>query len=221
MKILEIFSVLALVLFIAPACGATEKGTKPPLPDFSADQVRGRAAKLKEMRDLLSDKEPTVRLAAFSQMVDSEDTDVQELAFDFGFSSADAAIRSIALKKRLLRMSNFAVEVIKYGGDWIAKDIKQGRGVTIPTTISWKIGAKDRNTGFLAFGFHNGEAKGGGVSISGKNVSIQTDGNFSGSPACSGTLTLNDSNELVGPLSCTGVASTGATTLLEVRMRVN
>jgi hypothetical protein len=219
MKTLILAFALAVVSFMVPAFAA-QKGAKATLPDVSADQIRGRAAKLKEMRDLLADKEPTVRLAAFSQMVDSEDTDAQEMAFDFGFSSADAAILNIALKKRLLRMSSFTVEVTKYGGDWIARETKAGRGVTIPNSISWKIDAKDMNAGILWFGVNNNEARGGSVSISGKSVSIRTDGNWA-SPGCRGTFILNDSNELTGPLSCSGFAGSNETTLLEVRMRVN
>lgn len=85
------------------------QATTPGVP--SAEKIRAQAARLKEFRDLLSDRDTNVRLATMDELLKSSDQTLRDLAFDAGFASADQSMRSVALRSRILSINNLVLEV--------------------------------------------------------------------------------------------------------------
>ena len=193
----------------------------------TADQIRARAARLKELRDLLNDREPTVRLAAFSELVNSPDPTSQELGFEAGFNSADGAIRALALRKRLARASTISVEVLESGGEWVAKTMKEGKPTPVPPNFGWNVIQVDESAGVLKLHerrelnpeqLRNVQSR---VMTSGLTMVIATRGYR---PDCDGTLVMGEGNILTGMMACwaSGFEGPGGEKVpLKVRMRVN
>ena len=77
----------------------------------SAERIRAQAQRIKEFRDLLADRDPTVRLAALDEMLKSNDAAAREIAFEAGLGSAEPTMRALALRTRIFAMKSVVVEL--------------------------------------------------------------------------------------------------------------
>ena len=196
---------------------------------MTADGIRVNAAKLKEFRDLLNDKEPAVRLQALNDLTEQSDPAAQELAFDIAFSSADNAMRSLALRKRMMRLANIDLEIVEARSEGILKAQNEGRQNPVPTSFGWLVVAADTADGVLKLHDNNRQFSPdqlrtlpSTVSVSGTTISIST---RNIDPTCDGMLRMDDTNQLSGTMTCLGsrVGSRDNVdkVLMKVRMRVH
>jgi hypothetical protein len=73
------------------------------------DQIRDRARQMEESKQILSDPDQTVRLAAFEAMVLGDDDLMREMAIDAGLASTDELLRALALKHALLGLGQLSI----------------------------------------------------------------------------------------------------------------
>jgi len=158
--------------------------------DDMLKQIQERAAKVKQYRELLGNPDQTIRISALDVMLKSDDHVMRELAFNLGFSSADDAMRAIALKNKIVYMKhlNFSLSLTKTPTEIEKKGILQ----KFSHAYSIDIQGYDINSGAFKFGRY-GKLKG---QVSGTGVSLQ-------STYCSANIALSEGATLTGTLKCT------------------
>jgi len=73
------------------------------------EQARARARQVEEIKQVLTDPDQNVRLAAFEGMVDSGDPLMREIALDTGLASTDRVLRGLALKHTILGLAQLSI----------------------------------------------------------------------------------------------------------------
>ena len=198
----------------------TRPAAKPAAP-LSADQIRQRAASIKEARGLLNDPEPTIRMAAFDQMTNSNDTVLQEVAYETAFSSGDASLRTFALRRRLMQMASVAVEITEVVLDPRRTDRSPASEVA-SRNVTWFVAATDEKSGVLIVSERPAtetDARRAGTSITVSGLTVAINGR-NAYPGCQGAMRLDDSNVLVGQMTCTGIPVNGSQPILKIRAQV-
>jgi len=80
-----------------------------PLPNAAA--IKERGARLGELKGLLADKDPSVRVAAFQSMTESQDRAARKLAIDMAITSDDPTLQGLALRYTIGDMNNIVIEL--------------------------------------------------------------------------------------------------------------
>ncbi len=201
------------------------KGQPAPVATAATpDAIRAQASRIGELRQLLADRDPSTRYAAFDKMTDSSDPAAQELAYDAAFSSAEGAMRALALRKRLMHMATVTVEITDVTSDPLrSRHANAGQEVYIRVASTPVVGTDEAN-GVLVLSRNGRPANAEDlrrmesfVTISGLNVGLKNVGQ-----ECDGTLRLDDTNTLVGSLSCRGLVPGDGTPLsVKGRIRLN
>ncbi|MBZ9556915.1 MULTISPECIES: hypothetical protein [unclassified Modicisalibacter] len=75
--------------------------------------ARERAAMIDEIRNLLSDDSPSVRLAVFEQVMKDDDPVLRSMAMETAFSNDDERLKTAALRKLIEEREFIAVELIE------------------------------------------------------------------------------------------------------------
>lgn len=103
-----------LVSLSLPASGAEDPCAREEQPAKRAtpDAIRERAKAIQELRDLLKSPDASIRLSALEAMLESCTPSLREVGYDVAFGSQDNAMRSLALKSKVLSMSQIVVELM-------------------------------------------------------------------------------------------------------------
>ena len=202
-----------------PTAGPTPSSV--PVAPSSSDQIRAHAARIKEARALLDDREPSVRLAALDDMTNSNDAVMQEVAYEAGFSSADGAMRALALKRRLMHMSSLTVEVIDIVSDAKRAQNAQPGAERYTRTVTWQILFTDERNGTLWIGdrrLSEAEVKNINTTLTVSGLVVTISDN-SGPPYCQGAMRLDDGNQLTGQMTCRGLVTGDSYNPVTVKVR--
>lgn len=162
----------------------------------SVDDIRERAARIAKYRDLLNDKDQSVREAAFTEMATSDDPALQEMAYEVAFASSELSMRALALRTRLIHLVAFTFDV-----EEITSGPEQSRPA-MPATVTYRGVGSDEKHGVLLLADHpikSPNEVGGTVSASGLDVTINI---RELQPHCWGRMRMDDSGTLTGVLSC-------------------
>ena len=156
--------------------------------DDMLKQIQERAAKVKQFKELLNNPDQTVRVSALDVMLKSNDPVMRELAFNLGFSSADAAMNAIALKNKIkyMKQLNFNLTLTDSPTALEKKAIQE----TFSNNYYIEIKDYDSNTG--SFLTHRYRGKG---QVSGSEISTI-------SKDCSTNVRVSDGASLKGVLKC-------------------
>ncbi len=199
---------LLALAFANLAIAAPPQGVNGP----SVDSIRKHAAQLAKYRDLLNDKDPTIRLSAFNEMENSSDPALQELAYEVAFASSEMSMRSLALRARLTHWSSFSFDVEGVSGN-------EQYTKMMPANVTYHAGGADQARGILFIAdrpIQNPADAAGEVAASGLEVIVS----IRRSPVCSGRMRLDDTGSLSGTLTCTPPgAGVGAASTLAVKAR--
>jgi hypothetical protein len=180
----------------------------------SADQIRERAARIKELRGLLDAADVNLRLAAFDEMVKSCDVAMQEVAFEVAFNSAELGMRSLALRQRLVRLSGLTLELAHPPGK--AAD---GQPPPMDGRITLAFNHRDEANGVVGISAKAANIEDpkdmkdvlGTVRAMGLELVIDATRLGAGWNHCSGRLRLGNAGQLAGTLSCYGLPNLVAT----------
>lgn len=180
--------IIAVILISFGPATANAQQTIRPTAVLDAGAIRKQAAQLSEVRSLLADPDPNVRLLAIREIAKSGDPIQRQLAIDAGLSSAETSMQEVALRA-------------------VVQDTQQ---ITIllssPDGSAVKEGDTNVNLHVDKFEFETGK-------ISGNSWSGQIQGAvFSFSVCCSrpGSLVWNsETGEFVGTVNVNGSAANG------------
>lgn len=81
-------------------------------PAATAEDIQNRAQRLRELTQLLSSADFSVRLATLDAMLNACDQAVRELGYEAGFASADQALRALTLKRKILSAGQILVDLL-------------------------------------------------------------------------------------------------------------
>lgn len=200
----------ALAQAVARDCaGQTLRAASP-----SADQIRERAARIKELRGLLNDADANLRLAAFDEMVKSCDVAMQDVAFEVAFNSAEQGMRSLALRQRLVRLNSLTLELAHPPGT--AAD---GQPPPMNGRITLAFNHRDEANGVVGISAKAARIEDpkdmkdvlGTVRAMGLELVIDATRMGGAWNHCSGRLRLGNAGQLAGTLSCYGLPNLVAT----------
>jgi len=136
-------------------------------------------------------------------MLKSDDHVMRELAFNLGFSSADDAMRAIALKNKIVYMKhlNFNLSLTK------APSEIEKKGILKRFSHAFSIDIQDYDINSGAFKF---SPRGKGQ-VSGTGISLQL-------KYCSANIALSEGSTLTGTLKCTDPSYKGSY-LMELQLQ--
>jgi hypothetical protein len=175
-----------------------------PLP--SAEDIRERASRLAQYRDLLNDKDQSIRLSAFITLATSSDAASQELAYEVAFNSPEISMRALALRTRLTQLSSFNLDLT----DALNQDDTLRKW--FPGNITYRTAGSDLQ--------HSTVQIAGGQNSTLSAAGLQVIVNVRGvQPFCWGQLRMDESGTLAGTLSCNPV-NVGTTYAVKVKSRL-
>lgn len=172
---------LALLLVCGQAWAQTNRGSLTPA------QIRAKASQYQEYKQLLADPDPSVRFAAVSEMLKSNDKNMKTLAFDAAFLSAESALRGLALKERVLSLSSLVLEPLDEAA-------KEELAVIGHHGFGFKLSEPNHSTGAVRF-YGLGGFDGWG-SVAGEELSFQM--TFTSQNTVSGHLRLGENGKMTG-----------------------
>ncbi|MFC1520332.1 hypothetical protein ACFL6Z_11540 [Pseudomonadota bacterium] len=161
------------------------------MAESMADQIKKRAGNIGEVKALLNNSDPSIRMAALDTMLKSDDTAMRETAYSMGLNSADDTLRAIALRNKFNDLKVLHVQF------------------QLPEGADDKVKAQ-----FAAFGgslvlnIQKYEEKNGRFSFMTVNYQHAKDGNISGlvlqfeSGFCKGNLAFNEESIYSGNITC-------------------
>lgn len=152
-------------------------------------EINERKERINQFRALLNDPDQTTRLAALDVMLKSEDPAMKEIGYGAGFSSADDAMRALALKGKFRELTVLPLTLNPDDDptENEKKILQQWAG-----TYRFQLTEFDDSTG--RFTFKGGDSTGTGQ-VSGTGIEFE-------SRYCRGQFTLGDGASLVGELRC-------------------
>lgn len=156
-------------------------------------QVHAQATEIAKAKQLLNHADVNVRSAALSQMLQSDDTAMRELAYAVGFSSADDVARAITLSHRLNETQLLRIELGE-SSDRNAARLRESLGGVMNVQVR---GYNEQNGRFEVrqfSGSHNGHGE-----VAGLQVTLAQN-------ACSAKFELNDESKLSGDVTCGGIS---------------
>ena len=159
-------------------------------PEDIIKQAQERASQISKYRELLSNPDQNVRVAALDVMLKSDDPAMREIAFNIAFVSADSAMRGIALRNKFLYLKTltFSLELKENASKSEQIEIEN----KFANAYVVKIKQYDSNTGIIESRniYFTGQVSGTGMSFNNNQ------------DYCSADMVLNDEVELVGTLNC-------------------
>ncbi len=160
-------------------------------PEDILKQAQERANQISKYRELLSNPDQNVRVAALDVMLKSDDPAMREIAFNIAFVSADSAMRGIALRNKFIYLQTltFSLELRENASELEKTIIKD----KFAYTYNLELKKYDPNSGIIEF--RNSNIKG---QVSGTGMSFNNR-----SDHCNADMVLDDGAELVGTLNCT------------------
>jgi hypothetical protein len=159
------------------------------------ESIREHAAQMAKYRDLLNDKDPTIRMSAFTEMTSSMDPALQEMAYEVGFSSSEISMRALALRSRLVHWTAFSFDVEGASGD-------ERYTKMMPANITYHAVGADQARGVLLVAdraIQSAADAQGEIGASGLEVIMNV---RKMQPACYGRMRLDDAGALSGTLTC-------------------
>ncbi|CUA83936.1 hypothetical protein [Pseudidiomarina woesei] len=156
-------------------------------------QVHQQANELAKAKQLLNHADVNVRSAALSNMLQSKDTAMRELAYAVGFSSADDVARAVTLSHRFNETQLLRIELGE-GDDRNASRLRESLGGVLNVQVR---GYDEHNGRFEVrqfSGSHNGVGE-----VAGLQVTLSQN-------ACSAKFELDDSSKLRGNVVCGGIS---------------
>ena len=115
--------VLCVVLTGQAASVRAQQQATPARPVVSLDAaaIRREAARLGEVRGLLADPDPNVRLLAMRKIMDSGDPVERQLAMQAGLASADSAMVELALRSMMRSIRQVVIALTDLDGKPLVK----------------------------------------------------------------------------------------------------
>ncbi|UZD67071.1 arsenical pump-driving ATPase GET3 [Marinobacter sp. AN1] len=156
-------------------------------------QINERKERINQFRALLNDPDQTTRLAALDVMLKSEDPAMKEIAYGAGFSSADDAMRALALKGKFrdLQVIPFKLTLQQETTETEEKILQKWAG-----TYRFQLAEFDEASGRFVFVGNDHNSRNNGQ-VSGTGMEFQ--GGY-----CRGDFTLGDGASLIGEIRCQG-----------------
>lgn len=172
------------VVFLSICCQSFAQNSGRAI---TADQIRAKAGKYKEFKQLLADPDPSIRFAAISEMLLSDDKNMKALAFDAGFQSAESVIRAMVLKERVLSLTTLVFEPVSADDEAALAAVGANRVVVA-------VSSPNATNGSARFDgpFHYT----GSASVSGEELMFMT--KYSDNIRLAGRLRLGDNGKLMG-----------------------
>ncbi|MGI4976811.1 MAG: hypothetical protein ACRYG6_07695 [Janthinobacterium lividum] len=126
-----------LFVLCGGTAGARQTQTKPSdVPKapatFDAAAIRRLAAQRAEFRTLLSDPDPTVRLATMQEAIRAGDASQRQMAIDAGLASNESAMVEMALRGVMANIQQIVMEFVDAEG----KSTVDGRSANFRLTIT-------------------------------------------------------------------------------------
>ncbi len=118
------WTIAAFVFLVSQVPAIAQQPSVPARPSAILDvaAIRKQAAQMGEVRGLLADPDPNVRLIAIREIARSGDPIQRQLAIDAGLSSAESSMQEVALRavvadtqQVMIALSNLDGSVIKDG----------------------------------------------------------------------------------------------------------
>ena len=124
----------------APAASIAQQPSRPAAPlDIGA--IRKQAAHMAEVRGLLADPDPNVRLLAIREISGSPDPIERQLAIEAGLSSAETDMQEVALRAMLVDTQQIIIALSKADGSPISEGM---------TSLGLTVTKFDPNTGRIS-----------------------------------------------------------------------
>jgi len=112
MKLASVTPAVALLTILAAGfaepAGAQQANTTRA-PTLDAGSLRRQAAQLAELRSLLNDPDPNIRVVAIREIARTGDPLQRQLAIDIGLSSAEAAIQQVAIRELMVHVKQIVL----------------------------------------------------------------------------------------------------------------
>lgn len=177
------------------ALGVNQVSAQSRAPVATPDQIRNQAANIRQYKELLASPDASIRYAAVSEMLKSNDNGMRVLAFDMAFQSPDSSIRALALKERVLTMGSFVMEP---ANDNVASQLvdKRLNRIAIP------IGRIDLARGVAAIDITVTNSLTGTVTVAGEEVIIDV-GTTAYNIFYAGRFRLSEGGKLIGGIQWT------------------
>ena len=112
---------LALATLLLSLPVAAQQPTTRPVTVLDPVAIRKQAAQLSEIRALLADSDPNVRLLAIREIAKSGDATQRQLAIDAGLSSAETSLQQVALRAVFADTQQIVVMMSKSDGSPITE----------------------------------------------------------------------------------------------------
>lgn len=81
----------------------------------AVETIKARAAEINELKALLANPDPSIRIAAIDIMQNSEDIAMREMGFSAGINSSDEAVLAITIRNKFKEIKNFNIEMTPEG----------------------------------------------------------------------------------------------------------
>ena len=99
-------------LFVAPGYGQPVDKAQARSAALDPAAIRREAAKLAELRALLADSDPNVRLLTIREVARNGDAAQRQLAIEAGLSSAEGALQEAALRALMANVQQIVLQVV-------------------------------------------------------------------------------------------------------------
>ena len=154
---------LLAITLLAAMISLCAKAQQPPAPPRSAvvldaGAIRKQAAQMAEVRGLLSDPDPNVRLLAVREISKSGDPIQRQLALDAGLSSAEASLQEVALRAVVSDTQMIFISLSSVDGTPVT---------TGPANLSYNITKFDVETGRIEGNNWKGQVQGAVITLVG------------------------------------------------------
>ena len=103
-------------LFVAPGYGQPADKAQARSAELDPAAIRREAAKLAELRALLADSDPNVRLLTIREVARNGDAAQRQLAIEAGLSSAEGALQEAALRALMASVQQIVLQVAPQDG---------------------------------------------------------------------------------------------------------
>lgn len=120
---ISVATIVLTALFVAP--GHSQPADKAQARSAALDPaaIRREAVKLAELRALLADPDPNVRLLTIREVARNGDAAQRQLAIEAGLSSAEGALQEAALRALMANVQQIVLQVTPQDGKESRKDV--------------------------------------------------------------------------------------------------
>lgn len=160
----------------------------------AVEKIKARAAEINELKALLANPDPSIRIAAIDIMQNSEDLAMREMGFNAGINSSDESVLAVTIMNKFKLIKNFNIEMIP------ATKVPADKQKVL-TEMGGRLGVNIKKYDQKTATFENSTTYSGNVrtsSISGTIIQLNT-------AYCNGALILDDELFFSGKLTCNDV----------------